>query len=125
MEAELSSETSEYLATTQCGNQKCEHDSVNKNRDSLRTNTVTPGLKVDASKNLAREVSQQHSHTVNISFAICSSDVPSVGHRLSAELRASPPVTRAHDFITRDGKGKIVPLHTTKFILKRAVDGSE
>jgi len=52
MEAELSSETSEYLAITQCGNQKYEHDSVNKSRDSLRTNTVTPGLKVDASSTL-------------------------------------------------------------------------
>jgi hypothetical protein len=103
MEAELSSETSEYLATTQCGNQKCEHDSVNKSRDSLRTNIVNPGLKVDASKKLMKEVgvSQQHTHTVNTLYTICSSDVPSVGHRLSAELRASPLVTRAHDFITR------------------------
>ena len=88
MEVKLSSETSEYSATTQRGNQKCEHDSVNKSRDRLRTNTVTPGLKLDASSTL-------------VLFAICSSDVPSVGHRLSAELRASRLVTRAHDFITR------------------------
>jgi len=101
MEAELSSETSEYLATTQCSKQICGQDSVNKSRDNLSTNTVTPELKVGASKNFAREVSQQHTHTVNISFAICSSDVPSIGHFLSAELRASSLVTRAHDFITR------------------------
>lgn len=101
MEAELPSETTEYLATTRCGNQKCEHVSVKKSRVSLRTNTVTPGLKVDSSKKLAREVGQEHVHTVNTFFAICSSDVPSVGHRLSAELRASRLVTRAHDFIKR------------------------
>jgi len=100
MEAELSSETPKYLAITQCGNQKCEHESINKNRDSLRTNAVTPGLKADASKKLAREVCQQHAHTVNILFAICSSVVPSVGHRVRAQLRASRLVTRAHDFIT-------------------------
>jgi len=52
MEAELSSEMSEYLSTTQCGNQKCEHDSTNKSRDSLRTNNVIPGLKADASSTL-------------------------------------------------------------------------
>jgi len=101
MEAELSSETPEYLAITQCGNQKCEHESINKSRDSLRTNAVTPGLKVGTSKKLAREVRQQHAPTVNTLFAICSSDVPSVGPRVRAQPRASRLVTRAHDFITR------------------------
>ena len=61
---------------------------------------MTPGLKVGASKKLATEARQQHACNVSTLFAISSSDIPSLGHRVRVQLRSS----------------RLVPLHTTKLI---------